>query len=78
MRNNQPVTTVGRELKEGAFIVSMTDPKGLITYVNDEFIRISGFTEQELLGQPQNIVRHPDMPAAAFEELWSTVKAGKA
>jgi aerotaxis receptor len=77
MRNNQPVTKVGRELKEGAFIVSMTDPKGVITYVNDEFIRISGFSEQELIGQPQNLVRHPDMPAAAFEELWSTIKAGK-
>jgi aerotaxis receptor len=77
MRNNQPVTQVERQLKEGAFIVSMTDPTGVITYVNDEFIRISGFTEQELIGQPQNIVRHPDMPAAAFEELWTTVKAGK-
>ena len=77
MRNNQPVTKVEQQLKEGAFIVSMTDPQGNITYVNEEFIRISGFTEHELLGQPQNLVRHPDMPAAAFAELWSTVKAGK-
>jgi len=77
MRNNQPVTKVEQELKEGAFIVTMTDPKGNITYVNDEFIRISGFSEQELMGQPQNLVRHPDMPAAAFAELWSTIKAGK-
>ena len=77
MRNNQPITRVQQELKEGAFIVSMTDPKGFITYVNDEFIRISGFSQQELLGQPQNLVRHPDMPAGAFEELWATVKAGK-
>jgi aerotaxis receptor len=77
MRNNQPVTKVEHELKEGAFIVSMTDPRGTITYVNDEFIRVSGFTESELLGQPQNLVRHPDMPAAAFAELWSTIKAGK-
>jgi aerotaxis receptor len=77
MRNNQPVTKVEQELKEGAFIVSMTDPKGNITYVNDEFIRISGFTEGELLGQPQNLVRHPDMPAVAFAELWSTIKAGR-
>ena len=76
MRNNQPVTKVEQELKEGAFIVSMTDPKGFITYVNDEFVRISGFTEQELIGQPQNLVRHPDMPAAAFAELWATIKAG--
>jgi len=78
MRNNQPVTNVEKDLKEGAFIVSMTDPRGFITYVNDEFVRISGFSEQELMGQPQNLVRHPDMPAAAFEDLWSTVKAGKA
>ena len=77
MRNNQPVTQVEQQLKEGAFIVTMTDPKGIITYVNDEFIRVSGFTEQELIGQPQNLVRHPDMPAAAFEELWSTIQAGK-
>jgi len=77
MRNNQPVTQNEQQLKEGAFIVSMTDPQGNITFVNDEFIRISGFTEQELIGQPQNLVRHPDMPAAAFAELWATVKAGK-
>ena len=77
MRNNQPVTLVEQELKEGAFIVSMTDPRGNITYVNDEFIRVSGFSEQELMGQPQNLVRHPDMPAAAFAELWATIKAGR-
>ena len=65
------------QLQEGAFIVSMTDPQGLITYVNDEFIRISGFTEAELIGQPHNLVRHPDMPAAAFADLWATAKAGK-
>jgi aerotaxis receptor len=78
LRNNQPVTQVEQKIKDGAFIVSMTDTQGNITYVNDEFVRISGFTEQELIGQPQNIVRHPDMPAAAFAELWATVKAGKA
>ena len=77
MRNNQPVTRVERQIKEGAFIVSMTDTKGFITYVNDEFVRVSGFTEQELIGQPQNIVRHPDMPSGAFEELWTLLKAGK-
>ena len=77
MRNNQPVTRVERQIKEGAFIVSMTDPRGIITYVNDEFVRVSGFTEQELVGQPQNIVRHPDMPSGAFEELWTLLKAGK-
>ncbi len=77
MRNNQPVTQVERPMKEGAFIVSRTDLHGVITYVNDEFVRLSGYTREELLGQPQNLVRHPDMPAAVFQELWETIQAGK-
>jgi aerotaxis receptor len=75
MRVNMPVTQREHQLQEGAFIVSTTDLRGVITYVNEEFIRISGFTEEELIGQPHNMVRHPDMPAAAFEDLWRTVKA---
>ena len=77
MRVNQPVTRVERHLQEGAFIVSTTDLRGVITYVNEEFIRISGFTPDELIGQPHNLVRHPDMPPAAFEDLWRTVKTGQ-
>jgi PAS domain S-box-containing protein len=77
MRVNQPITKVERRLEEGAFIVSMTDLRGVITYVNEEFIRISGFTRDELMGQPQNLVRHPDMPPAAFEDMWRTIKAGQ-
>ncbi len=77
MRNNQPVTKVEQQLKEGAFIVTMTDTRGVITFANDEFIRLSGFTREELLGQPHNLVRHPDMPPEAFEDLWKTVNAGK-
>jgi aerotaxis receptor len=77
MRINMPITQKEHHLKEGAFIVTTTDLRGVITYVNEEFIRISGFTEAELVGQPHNLVRHPDMPAAAFEDLWRTVKAGK-
>ena len=77
MRVNQPVTRVERHLQEGAFIVSTTDLRGVITYVNEEFIRISGFTPNELIGQPHNLVRHPDMPPAAFEDLWRTVKTGQ-
>lgn len=65
------------ELKEGASIVSKTDLKGAITYINREFLEISGFSESELIGKNHNIIRHPDMPAAAFEDLWRTVKAGK-
>ncbi|MDP2877648.1 MAG: PAS domain-containing methyl-accepting chemotaxis protein [Holophaga sp.] len=77
MRNNQPVTKVEKQLQEGAFLVSMTDTQGNITFANDEFVRISGFTRDELIGQPHNIVRHPDMPTAAFADLWTTVKGGK-
>ena len=58
-------------------IVSKTDLKGLITYVNPDFVEASGFTEKELLGQPHNILRHPDMPEEAFADLWATLKAGK-
>ncbi|MCK3483873.1 PAS domain-containing protein, partial [Escherichia coli] len=57
--------------------LSTTSPQSHITYVNPDFIKISGFTEEELLGQPHNIVRHPDMPPAAFEHMWSTLKSGR-
>ena len=77
MRVNQPVTRVERHLQEGAFVVSTTDLRGVITYVNEEFVRISGFTPDELIGQPHNLVWHPDMPPAAFEDLWRTVKLGQ-
>ncbi|MBA5687871.1 methyl-accepting chemotaxis protein [Rugamonas apoptosis] len=78
MRNNLPVTNKEYVLKESETIVSKTDLQGNITYVNQDFITISGFSEEELLGAPQNIVRHPDMPPAAFADLWCTLKAGKA
>ncbi len=77
MRKNLPVTQQEVRLEPGQNIISMTDLKGIITYVNREFIEISGFSEQELIGQSHNIIRHPDMPPAAFEDLWQTVKAGK-
>jgi len=77
MRNNQPVTKVEHQIQEGAFIASMTDTKGIITFVNEEFIRVSGFSREELIGQPHNLVRHPDMPAAAFAWLWDTIKKGE-
>ncbi|MDR3670171.1 MAG: methyl-accepting chemotaxis protein [Holophaga sp.] len=70
------MTKTERHLEEGAFVVSMTDPKGILTYANDEFVRVSGFSEAELIGQPHNIVRHPDMPASVFADLWATLKAG--
>lgn len=58
-------------------IISKTDPKGIITYVNEKFCQISGYKEEELIGKPHNIVRHPDMPSSAFKELWHTIKNKK-
>lgn len=58
-------------------IVSKTDTRGVITYANDVFVRVSGYSEAELLGQPHNILRHPDMPACVFRLLWDTLKAGQ-
>jgi len=77
MKINMPVTNKEVALKDSTSIVSKTDLKGRITYINRDFIEISGFQESELIGQSHNIVRHPEMPPAAFEDLWTTVKAGK-
>ena len=77
MRMNMPVTNVEVPLTDATLIVSKTDLKGQLTYVNRDFLEISGFTESELIGQPHNIVRHPDMPAEAFEDLWRTLKDGR-
>lgn len=66
-----------RVMRENDFIVSKTDPKGIITYCNPIFIEFSGYTEQELLGSQHNIVRHPDMPRAAFKLVWDTIQSGK-
>ena len=63
--------------KENELIVSKTDSKGRITYGNELFIKLSGYTENELLGKPHNIVRHPDMPRAIFKLLWSVIQTGK-
>jgi len=65
------------KLDKSTMIVSETNKKGLITYVNDDFCKISGFTKDELIGKPHNMVRHHDMPKLAFNDLWKTVKAGK-
>jgi PAS domain S-box-containing protein len=70
-------TTQERLMREDDFIVSKTDPKGLITYGNPIFIEFSGYSEQELIGSQHNIVRHPDMPRAAFKLAWDTIQSGK-
>lgn len=77
MRVNLPVTDREVQYEDDILIVSRTDLKGHITFVNRDFIRISGFTEEELIGKPHNMVRHPDMPPAAYEDMWRTLKSGK-
>ena len=75
MRTNLPITNNEVHLADGESVVSRTDLKGKIVYVNPGFTRISGFTSDELIGAPQNIVRHPDMPAEAFADMWTTLQA---
>lgn len=77
MRRNEPVT--GREyVFPGDYsLITTTDLRGKITYVNDDFAEVAGFSKDELVGQPHNIIRHPDMPRAAFQNLWETIQAGQ-
>lgn len=77
MRNNTPVTDRRVPLTPGVDLVTKTDLQGRITYVNPAFIDISGFSEYELVGEHHNVVRHPDMPEAAFKNLWSTLEMGR-
>ncbi len=77
MRNNQPVSQKEIAFPKGRVIISRTDLKGHITMVNDAFVAISGYSTEELIGQPHNLLRHPDMPSEAFRDLWATVKAGR-
>ncbi len=77
MKDNGPVTQTEIRVRDDAILVSKTDARGIITFVNAEFVETSGFTEQELVGAPHNIVRHPDMPQAAFADLWATLKQGR-
>jgi len=77
MKNNQPVTEKETVIPEGETLVSKTDKKGTIQSANDIFIKISGFSQDELYGQSHNVVRHPDVPPRVFEDLWESLKAGK-
>jgi aerotaxis receptor len=76
VRTNLPVTGIEYIVQDGQSIVSKTDTKGRLTYVNPTFIEVSGFSYEELLGKAHNIVRHPDMPPEAFDDLWKTLKSG--
>lgn len=77
MRNNLPVTEQERTFPQDQRLISTTDLSSRITYCNDAFVAISGFTREELIGQPHNLVRHPDMPPAVFAHMWETIKEGK-
>jgi aerotaxis receptor len=77
MSTNRPVTQQELEFPEGATLMSTTDTKGRITYANEAFIEISGYSRAELQGQPHNLVRHPDMPKEAFADMWATLKGGE-
>ena len=76
MKKDVSLTGVERFFDDNEIIVSKTDLKGRITYCNDVFMRIAGYTEKELLGQPHSIIRHPDMPRCIFKLLWDTIEAG--
>jgi len=77
MRNNQPVTQREFVFNDDATLMSTTDLSSHITYANDAFIEVSGFTPEEVNGQPHNMVRHPDMPPEAFADMWHTLKQGQ-
>jgi PAS domain S-box-containing protein len=69
-------TGVERTITDDEIIVSKTDLKGVLTYANDVFLRISAYSENEVLGKPHNLIRHPDMPRCVFQVLWDTIKGG--
>ena len=70
-------TDIETPYPDGKLIVSTTNPEGIITHVNRAFVEMSGYTEEELIGMPHSILRHPDMPAAAFKDLWETIQRGE-
>jgi aerotaxis receptor len=78
MKNNQPITNNEVVVTDSGLLVSSTNIKGQITHCNQAFIEISGFDKEELLRSPHNIVRHPDVPEAAFLGMWAHLKSSQA
>ena len=74
MRQNLPITYNEYPIQNGAAIISRTDRENRITHCNDEFVIASGFTREELIGEPHNIVHHPDLPPEVFRDMWATPK----
>lgn len=77
MRNTGPTTQREYELSANATLMSTTDPKSRICYANEAFVKVSGYSREELMGQPHNLVRHPDMPVQAFQDMWATLQQGE-
>jgi len=77
VRENLPVTNREFDFPDDATLMSTTDPLSHITFANDAFVSVSGFTREEIEGNPHNMVRHPDMPAQAFADMWATLKGGE-
>ncbi|WP_286851148.1 PAS domain-containing protein, partial [Hydrogenophaga sp. 70-12] len=77
MRANLPVSQQEYVIPDGVTLVSTTDLQSHITYCNPAFVAVSGFSREELMGQPHNIVRHPDMPPEAFRDMWETLRSGQ-
>ncbi|WP_144980209.1 PAS domain-containing methyl-accepting chemotaxis protein [Halomonas sp. C22] len=76
MRNNQPMTQREYVLDEETVLISRSDLKGNVTYANAAFVEVSGYSREELMGAPHNMIRHPDMPEAAYADFWKTIQAG--
>ena len=77
MRNNQPITQRDYQFSDEVTLMSTTDTQSHITYANEAFVDVSGYEREEILGQPHNLVRHPDMPVEAFADMWATLKNGQ-
>lgn len=77
MRTSTQPTGQERTFRDDEIIVSKTDLRGRLTYVNDVFLRISAYDESEIIGKPHNVIRHPDMPRSVFKLLWDTIQAGE-
>lgn len=73
----RPVPIDQEVLFDGRSLISETDTKGIITYVNRKFVEMTGYSKEEAIGQPHNMLRHPDMPKDAFAQMWKTIESGK-
>jgi PAS domain S-box-containing protein len=73
----RPIPVDEEVLFDGRSLISETDLKGVITFVNRKFVEMTGYSKQEAVGEPHSMLRHPDMPKAAFEQMWKVIKQGK-